>query len=85
MIGIITPGEGDGALTVRAFCDRYSISRTVFYEELNSGRLIAKKCGGKTLIPFANARAWLEALPEPAVPPKSDLSVPESRATEPAA
>ena len=53
----------DGALTVRAFCDRYSIGRTAFYEEINSGRLIAKKRGGKILIPLASARAWLEALP----------------------
>jgi hypothetical protein len=37
MIGTITPEESNGALTVRAFCDRYSISRTVFYEEINAG------------------------------------------------
>jgi len=53
----------DGALTVRVFCDRYSIGRTAFYEEINSGRLIAKKRGSKILIPLANARAWLETLP----------------------
>ena len=53
----------DGALTVRTFCDRYSIGRTAFYEEINSGRLIAKKRGGKILIPLTNARAWLETLP----------------------
>jgi hypothetical protein len=53
----------DGAITVRAFCDRYSIGRTAFYEEINSGRLIAKKRGGKILIPLTNARAWLETLP----------------------
>ena len=53
----------DGALTVRAFCDRYSIGRTAFYEEINSGRLIAKKRGSKILVPLVNARAWLETLP----------------------
>jgi hypothetical protein len=73
MAGTITghkPGVGagfisntDGAMTIRAFCDRYSIGRTSFYEEINSGRLIAKKRGGKILIPLDNARVWLEALP----------------------
>jgi hypothetical protein len=82
MTGTITHEESDGALTFRAFCDRYSISRTVFYEEIISGRLIAKKCGGKTLIPYANARAWLGALPKLAIAPKSDLSIPESRAVD---
>jgi|GEM_PF-1923007 hypothetical protein len=53
----------DGALTVRTFCDRYSIGRTAFYEEINSGRLIAKKRGSKILVPLVNARAWLETLP----------------------
>ena len=32
----------DGALTVRAFCERYSIGRTAVYEEINAGRLTAK-------------------------------------------
>ena len=58
--GVVT--NMDGALTVRTFCDRYSIGRTAFYEEINSGRLIAKK-RGKILGPLVNARAWLETLP----------------------
>jgi hypothetical protein len=60
---IARESDADGALTIRAFCDRYSIGRTAFYEEIDSGRLIAKKRGGKILIPLTNARAWLETLP----------------------
>jgi len=53
----------DGALTVRAFCERYSIGRTAVYEEINAGRLIAKKRGARVLIERAEARRWFSTLP----------------------
>jgi hypothetical protein len=75
----------DGALTVRAFCDRYSIGRTAFYEEVNSGRLIAKKRGGKILIPLTHARAWLAALPNLSGASAPSRSALDSRSAEVAA
>jgi excisionase family DNA binding protein len=53
-----------GADTVKQFCDRFGIGRTTFYEEIRSGRLLAKKCGNRTLIPRTAGRNWLAALPE---------------------
>ncbi len=53
----------DGAFTIEEFCELYGVGRTAFYEEINSGRLIAKKRGSRTLIPRSNARAWFELLP----------------------
>lgn len=38
--------------------------KTKIYEELNSGRLRAKKLGDKTIIPFWSAIDWLESLPD---------------------
>ena len=55
--------DDDGAFSVDEFCSRYDISRTAFYEEVNGGKLIAKKRGARTLVPRQSARAWLEALP----------------------
>jgi hypothetical protein len=55
--------DDDGAFTVKEFCARYGIGHTAFYEEVNSGRLIAKKRGNRTLIPRASARAWVNSLP----------------------
>jgi hypothetical protein len=33
-----------GAMSVQAFCERYDIGRTKAYEEINAGRLKARKC-----------------------------------------
>ena len=54
----------DGALTVRAFCERYSIGRTAVYEEIKAGRLIAKKRGARVLIERAEACRWFSNLPK---------------------
>lgn len=40
------------------------ISRSKAYEEIAAGRLKAKKCGSKTIIPYASGKAWLNGLPE---------------------
>lgn len=40
------------------------ISRSKAYEEIAAGRLKAKKCGSKTIIPYASGKAWLNDLPE---------------------
>ena len=43
--------------------DRLGISRSKAYEEIAAGRLIARKCGSRTLITYASAQAWLTSLP----------------------
>lgn len=42
--------------------------RSVIYEDIAAGRLIARKAGGKNIILYDDAVAWLRALPirEPA-------------------
>lgn len=47
------------AYSVEGFCEAYSVGKTTAYEEINSGRLKAKKKGRRTLIPSAAAQAWL--------------------------
>lgn len=50
--------------TTKQFCEAYGIRRTKMYEEINSGRLKAKKLGSKTLILASAAEAWYAALPD---------------------
>ena len=57
------PEGDDGALTIAEFCARYGLGRTAAYEEINDGRLEARKRGSRTLIPRTAARRWLENLP----------------------
>jgi hypothetical protein len=58
------PHLDDGAFTIDGFCDWAGIGRTATYEEINSGKLRAKKRKGRTLIPKQNAREWLASLPD---------------------
>jgi excisionase family DNA binding protein len=55
--------QEDGAFTINQFCAWASIGRTRVYELINCGDLKAIKLGSKTLIPKADARAWLASLP----------------------
>jgi Helix-turn-helix domain len=59
----ISHGAEDGALTIDQFCARYGIGRTAAYEEINNGRLEARKRGAKTLIARSAARQWFSRLP----------------------
>lgn len=40
------------------FCQRFGIGRTKFYEEINEGRLKAKKVGRHTRVSVDAAREW---------------------------
>ena len=51
------------AYTVKEFCFAHGIGRTQVYEEIKYGRLIAHKCGGRTLILRGDSDAWLASLP----------------------
>lgn len=51
------------AMCFEAFCDKYGIGRTKAYEEINAGRLKARKCGRRTIILEDDAENWLDSLP----------------------
>jgi hypothetical protein len=51
------------AMSVRVFCETYDIGRTKAYEEINAGRLKARKIGSRTIITTDDAEDWLNALP----------------------
>lgn len=50
------------ALDIEGFCRAYSIGRSLAYREIKEGRLRVVKCGRRTLVPVANADAWLQRL-----------------------
>jgi hypothetical protein len=52
-----------GAMSIRAFCETYDIGRTTAYEEINAGRLKARKAGRRTIITSDDAEEWLSHLP----------------------
>jgi hypothetical protein len=51
------------AMSLQAFCGRYDIGRTKAYEEINAGRLKARKAGRRTIIADDDAEEWLNLLP----------------------
>lgn len=46
------------ALTIDAFCERYSVGRTFTYEEIAKGRLKSVSLGRKRLVHVDDAEAW---------------------------
>jgi excisionase family DNA binding protein len=56
--------DADGAFRIEEFCRRFSVGRTTVYEEINAGRLVAKKRGSRVLIGRAEARRWFLSLPQ---------------------
>ena len=55
----------DGAsLTPSEFCKAENIGKTTFYQEVNSGRLEAKKIGSRTVVLPAARRRWRANLPD---------------------
>lgn len=50
-------------MTVGQFLSRYSISRTEFYRQVNSGRLRLTKLGTASRVARADADGWLASLP----------------------
>jgi hypothetical protein len=51
------------AMSLQVFCERYDIGRTKAYEEINEGRLKARKAGRRTIITADDAEDWLSRLP----------------------
>jgi len=63
------------AYTIKDAVKVTGMSRTRLYEELKSGRLVAKKAGRSTLIPHESIEAWLKNLDNyPATPPSSSTT-----------
>jgi excisionase family DNA binding protein len=56
-------GSRPAANTVAEVLRRVGISRTKFYEEINAGRLKARKIGSKTVVLETDLQAYLDALP----------------------
>lgn len=56
-------GSRPVANTVADVLRRVGISRTNFYQEINAGRLKARKIGSKTVVLETDLQAYLEALP----------------------
>lgn len=48
---------------VTEFCQRYAISRTSFYREIQAGRLKVVKRGRRTMVARTEAERWLASLP----------------------
>jgi hypothetical protein len=57
------PPDADGAFEIDEFGEWSGLGKTMTYAEAKVGRLIMTKVGRKSIITFANARAWLNALP----------------------
>jgi hypothetical protein len=51
------------AMSLQDFCQSYDIGRTKAYEEINQGRLKARKAGRRTIITADDAEDWLSRLP----------------------
>ncbi|RVE90690.1 DNA-binding protein [Sinorhizobium meliloti] len=52
-----------GLLSVKEFLTWAGLSKTSFYNEVNAGRLAARKIGRKTVITAEDAAAWRASLP----------------------
>jgi excisionase family DNA binding protein len=51
------------AYPIREACAVSGIGRTKIYDLIAKGRLDARQCGGRTLIPAESLRAFLDNLP----------------------
>lgn len=52
----------DRFITIKQFCERYNLSRSTVYREINAGRLPVTKIGRATRILESAAIGWQEAL-----------------------
>jgi excisionase family DNA binding protein len=57
--------DGDRlAYPINDLAEALGVGRTKLYAEIAAGRIRAKKCGSRTLVPIASARAYLDQLPD---------------------
>ena len=60
------------ALTVAEACVAARVGKTVLYQAIASGALVARKRGRKTLVLPADLQAWIAGLPS--IKPKGDAA-----------
>ena len=70
-----TDDADEGSDTPASFCKKENIGHTKFYEEVNSGRLKAKKIGSKTVVLPEERRRWRANLPD--YVPANDGTLPQ--------
>ena len=58
------------AFTISEVCQTARASRTVVYEAIRAGELVARKRGRRTIVLHEDLTAWLKSLP--AITPKSE-------------
>jgi hypothetical protein len=51
------------ALSISQVAALSGLGRTLIFQEIKAGRLIARKCGRRTIVLSADLQLWLEALP----------------------
>jgi hypothetical protein len=61
---VVDSFDPQGAWTVEDFARRHALGRSTVYQEINAGRLVARKVRGRTVITFEDAKAWRENLPK---------------------
>jgi hypothetical protein len=57
------PTLEDGAFDLEGFERWAKIGRTQVFKEAKAGRLIVTKVGRRSIVTYANAKAWLASLP----------------------
>ncbi len=74
------------AHTIDEVCKVAKLGRSSIYEEIRSGRLIARKCGRRTIILATDLHTWLDRLPriEPEAVESADDQPEKVIAVEPA-
>jgi len=63
--------EQQDAFSVDQFARRNGVGRTLVCQEIQEGRLVARKVRGRTLITIEDAKAWRDQLPK-VMPEKHD-------------
>ena len=63
MTDSISLDRGPWALSIAQVCRESGLGRTLIFAEIKSGRLVARKCGRRTLILKEDLLKWLSTLP----------------------
>lgn len=61
---VLPEAEKQIAYDSDSFRQKFDVGKTKLHEELNAGRLRARRLGRKLLIKHEDAMAWLAGLPE---------------------
>ncbi len=59
----LSTGPNKMALSIDESCAAAGVGRTLIYQEIGAGNLIARKAGRRTLILCSDLETWLNSLP----------------------